>query len=153
MSFSPRASLRPEILCNGHNRSGDDAVLDLRQLTDAELIAFTRALHEARFPEVESDPLVWVAPFVVDWYESAIAEDRRRMAERGDQAGLDRLEAWLKWTGRPEWPLVVRRLREDPALRALALGEGASFLRRLLRPFVLDDDDVARLTLAVAGVS
>jgi len=58
---------KPEILSNGAIQSSEAEVLDLTKLNAAELSALTKAMHEARFPEVWDDPIVWLNPFTHNW--------------------------------------------------------------------------------------
>jgi hypothetical protein len=115
-------------------------VLDLTVLTTAELSAFTKAMHEARFPEVWDDPVVWLSPFVIDMHVAATEEGRRRVVERGDPRELENLEKWLRWPNRPEYKIFKSRMAEDRWLRDKVSQEGAEFVRWALRPFVVDDD-------------
>lgn len=120
-------------------------MIDLTSFTDSELSAFAKLIHEARFPEVENDHWIWKAPFAVDLHSAVFAEKRRRMELRGDRKRIDRLDDWSKWCGRPEEPIVLNRFQNDAELRAQAEEEGDDFLRWLLRPFSLSENDLERL--------
>lgn len=113
--------------------------------TSGELAALVRALHEARFALEPSDPLVWQSPVVIDMHVAAMEEADRRRSERGRPRSSAQADAWLLWRNRPERETVLRNLKRDDSLRQRCLGEGAPFLRALLRPFVLDDADVEML--------
>lgn len=116
-------------------------------LSDADLSVFIKTIHEARFPTLENDPLIWAAPFVVQLHVDLIAERERRLAEQGSNE-VAQLRSWLVWRGREEHALVLRRLREDPALRKLVRTNPA-VMRDLLRPFVVDDDLLVEFADAV----
>lgn len=120
--------------------------MDLSVLSDADLGVFIKTIHEARFPAVENDPLIWIAPFVVQLHVDLIAERERRLAEQG-ASELARLRSWLVWRGREEHGLVLRRLHENPALRRLVHSNPA-VMRDLLRPFEVDDDVLAEFAAA-----
>lgn len=109
--------------------------LDLTGLDDGHLTALAKALHEARFGEIQPDTVVAFSPLVIDLHVAALAESFRR--ERGHGRG-EQQEAWLMWGGRPERPETIRRLRATPRMRQL-VSEQPSKLRELLRPFVVDD--------------
>ncbi|GAA1576640.1 hypothetical protein GCM10009804_36590 [Kribbella hippodromi] len=112
--------------------------MDLTVLSDADLSAFIKTIHEARFPALENDPAIWAAPFVVRLHVELIAEHERRLAGQG--AGeVARLHSWLVWRGREEHESVLRRIRGNPALRGL-VRDNPAVMRDLLRPFVVDDD-------------
>ena len=120
--------------------------MDLTTLPDGDLAALTRALHEARFPYLESDQVVWLAPFVVALHCAAVEEARNRATARRNERAVRNLDAWLRWDGHDhERAVVVRRFREDAKLRELLDVRGAGFLREVVRPFVLTDDDVHHL--------
>lgn len=114
------------------------------ELSDGEVAALARALYEARFADEPYDPLVWQSPIVIDMHVAAIAEQERRSASRRRTGAVDR-EAWFQWRNRPEHAVVVRRLAQDPRLARLCREDGGQTLRNLLRPFILDDADVATL--------
>ena len=117
----------------------------LAEFSDSELSIFSRALHEARFAELENDPIVWISPFVIGLHVAALDEQKRRMGERGQFAEIARMAEWLRWEGRPEAATVVRRIRENPSLRiAIEEGDGA-VLREILLPFSLSDEDISRV--------
>lgn len=121
--------------------------MDLLELSDADLSVFIKTIHEARFPAVENDPLIWGAPFVVQLHVDLIEEHARRLAARGRSDEAAQLQSWLVWRGREEHSLVLRRLREDPALRKL-VRNNPDVMRDLLKPFVVDDDLVVEFAAA-----
>ncbi|QPL06032.1 MULTISPECIES: hypothetical protein [Actinomyces] len=118
------------------------------ECSDAEVTALVKALHEARFADEPNDPLLWQSPIVIDLHVQAIAEQQQRRAER-QRAGKSDPQAWLLWRNRPEQGVVTRRLVQDPALIQLAREDGGQVLRDLLRPFILDDNDVRTLLQGV----
>lgn len=118
--------------------------IDVTDLSDADLIALVRALHEARFAELEYDELVWTADFVIELHSLAVAEYRSREKLRARKRS-NLWDTWARWPGRPEEATVVRRIRESPWLREQFRSGGSEFVRALLRPFVLTDEDVSRL--------
>jgi len=124
--------------------------VDLSNLNEYELIALTRALHEARFPELENDPAVWGSPFVIELHCQAIEEQQRRLNSAGDERGLERLRSWLVWRGRHEHQVVTRRLRDDATFRKAVLRD-PEVLRDRLRPFVVDDRLLQETTETAAG--
>ena len=124
--------------------------MELRGLTDAELSAFLKMVQEARFPEVKDDPLVWISPPIILWHIEAVQEYVRRMVARGESVRHDRFVESLRWGARPERPGVLRRCRENPALRNQVVLEGAQMVRAILQPFMLDDAEVAQFVAAVA---
>ncbi|MDO5082434.1 MAG: hypothetical protein Q4D89_03395 [Arachnia propionica] len=115
-----------------------------KECSDAEVAALAKALHEARFADEPNDPLLWQSPIVIDLHVQAITEQQRRREARR-RAGNSDPQAWLLWRNRPEQEVVARRLAQDPALVQLAREDGGQVLRDLLRPFILDDNDVRTL--------
>ena len=114
-------------------------MLDLSGLDDGHLSALVRALHQARFCEVEDDPIVFASPLVADLHTWALEEQQRRRPVDPEQYA-----AWLNWEGRHERVTVMRRLREQADLRRLVLAD-PSVLREILRPFSVDDETLRQM--------
>lgn len=102
-------------------------------------------MHEARFPEVWDDPVVWLSPFVIDLYAAAVEERKRRAVESGDTLELENLEKWLNWPGRTEYKVFKSRLLEDEWLQDKVSKDGVDFIRWALRPFVVDNETLGSL--------
>jgi hypothetical protein len=119
-------------------------MLDLTNLDDAHLVALGKALHEARFCDVENDPVVWGSPLVVDLHVWTLDEQQRRDVKANTES---RWEDWLEWKGRPEVKTVVRRLRSNRKLLDV-VSDDPSVLRDLLRPFTVDDESLDEIISA-----
>lgn len=57
----------------GQIPSSEICILDLTQFSTPELSSLTKAMDEARLSEVWDDPIVWLAPFVIDLHVAAVA--------------------------------------------------------------------------------
>ena len=125
-------------------------MLDLSVLDSAELSSLTKAMHEARFPEVCDDPIVWLSPFVIDLHVAAIQESRRRIAQRGDAGQLKNFDNWLNRAERPEYVIFKARMSEDEWLQRKVYDEREKFLRWALRPFVVSEGVVDELVVHAA---
>lgn len=118
-------------------------MVDLSSATDAELVVWARMAHEARFCPEADDPVVWQSPMVIDFHCAVLAERARR---RGWAAGADDgYDAWLRWSGRAEAAAVRAKLQQDQGLLAYLREQPGERVRALLRPFRLEDRDVAEL--------
>lgn len=115
-------------------------MLDLTALSTSELSSLTKAMHEARFPELWDDPIVWLTPFVIDLHVAVTEEGRRRVIERGDVLELENLDKWLNCPNRAEYAIFRARMAEDEWLQDKVSNEGAGFVQWALRPFVVDDE-------------
>lgn len=120
-------------------------MLDLTVLSTSELSSLTKAMHEARFPEVCDDPIVWLSPFVIELHVAATEEGRRRVLERNDARELENLETWLRHPNRAEYGIFRSRMTEDQWLQDKVSEEGVAFVRWALRPFVLNDETAESL--------
>lgn len=129
----------------GKIRFSEAALIDVTKLTDAELVALGKTVHEARFPDVFNDPAIWLSPFVINLHVAVVEEDRRRLLERGDKRGLDSLTRWLQWRGRPEREVFRSRLAGDERFRLFIIESGVDYVRSALRPFLVDDNSAAEL--------
>ena len=58
--------------------TGSPLDLDLTRLEDGQLGALVKTVHEARFPDQENDPVVWLSPFAVELHVAAVQEQRDR---------------------------------------------------------------------------
>lgn len=116
-------------------------MLDLTDLDDAYLRALCKALHQARFCHDENDPTIWASPLVVDLHVWALDEQRQRDEAAGRETNWD---AWLAWAGRDETQTVVRRLQANHELLRMVTDD-PDLLRRLLRPFHVEDDDLVAM--------
>lgn len=86
-----------------------------------------------------------LSAYATEWHAAAIDEQRRRLEQQEDRKGLKNLETWRQWRGRWEENVFHKRLETDQALRQLVLRGGAELLRKVLRPFILDDESAAGL--------
>lgn len=112
--------------------------MDLTTLTDSELATFIKVVHEARFPKLENDPVIWNAPFVIELHSDLIWEYARRLDVMGSEPEIEGLRAWLVWRGREEHASVLRRVRGSASLRR-RIQENPAVMRDILKPFVVDE--------------
>jgi len=124
--------------------------MDLTCLSDGDLRALVKALHEARFPEQFSDPLVWSAPFVVKLHTDCLNELFHREDARG-KSSLVRRKEWLSWAGRPENVVVLSHIRSSHALCQLILMDPL-VMQDYLFPFTLGNDDLDGFVMEAQAV-
>ena len=134
--------------------SGQPLNLDLTRLEDGQLATLVKTVHEARFPDEEDDPVVWLGPFVIDLHVAAIGEQRDRRlrsfaarASRGEDVEdeVERYEQsyafWAGWQGRRhEQDVVKRRIDSDVDTRRRFSRLTPEDVRPLFRPFEMDDE-------------
>ena len=120
-------------------------MLDLTVLDTAELSSLSKAMHEARFPEVWDDPIVWLSSFVIELHVAATEESRRRLLETGTQERLRNFDQWLRQESRPEFRIFKSRMEDDPWLQEKVRGEGQRFIRWALRPYILEESVVTEM--------
>jgi hypothetical protein len=120
-------------------------MLDLTVLDTAELSSLSKAMHEARFPEVWDDPIVWLSPFVIELHVAATEESRRRLIETGAQARLHNFDQWLRQNSRPEFNIFKSRMNDDPWLQEKVRTEGPQFVRWALRPYILEESVITEM--------
>lgn len=114
-------------------------MLNMITLDDMELRNFVKVMHEARFPDCDSDPAIMFSSYATNWHSDAVDEQERRMRVAGDERGLVSQEQWRQWRGRPEEDLLIERMRVYPSRRRWLLQATSDEIRSVLRPFVLDD--------------
>lgn len=120
-------------------------MLDMTALDDVELRNFVKVMHEARFPDCDSDPAIMFSSYATDWHSDAVDEQERRMRIAGDESGLVSQERWRRWRGRPEEHVLMERMRVDPSQRRWLLQASSEEIRSVLRPFILDDETLVAL--------
>lgn len=139
--------------------SGKPLTLDLTRLEDGQLATLIKTVHEARFPEKEWEPVVWLSPFVIDLHVAATGEQRDRRlrsfaerASRGEDVEdeAERYEQgcalYAHWPGRRhEHDVVKRRIDSDVDTRRWFSGLTPDEVRPLFRPFEMDDESAADL--------
>ena len=135
------------------NDPGQPLNLDLTRLEDWQLGALIKTVHEARFPDEEWEPMVWLSSFVIDLHIAAICEQRHRKLRafadrrsRGEDVSFEeqRYEEsysfWARWRGRREHDVVKRRIDASPETRRWFSGLTPEEVRPLFRPFEMDDE-------------
>jgi hypothetical protein len=121
--------------------------MDVTSLDYGELVVLVRALHEARFPSMYNDTLVWSAPFIVQLHTDAVMEQLRRddaqdlARGRNSKAAAGR-QRWLNWRGRPENTVVMSHIHNSPVVARYIISH-PEIMRDWLRPFIVDDDSLA----------
>jgi hypothetical protein len=115
--------------------------MNLSELSNNELTAFIKAMHEARFALVWNDPVVWASPFVAKFHADLLDEQCQRIG-RGNPSYNAKMMKWLNWSGRSEHETVLKHIRSSLRMSRLILSN-PEIMREILHPFVVDDASMA----------
>ena len=119
-------------------------VVDLTSVSDGHLLAFLKAMVQARFSMLHEAEM-WASPFVADFHCDVVEEYKSRC--RSDSHGKlipycseDAWHDWLLWQrNNPAHAKVIEYLHGSSVLRSMVQRD-PDVMREWLRPWILDDD-------------